>query len=1187
MFFKMLAFEWRYFTRQVSFIVTCSVFFLLPFLAMTIDNVQIGSGGNVNFNSPHALLYQTIILGIFSMFLVVNFVANSAIRNETTNMHEIIYTKPINPLSYRLGRFMGAFLVCVTVFAFVPLGMFLGSIMPWLDAERLGPINLSFYFTPFLLFSVTTLFVLATIFYAVALRFKSNIAVYLVALMLFILYSVSDQIFTDPAQNQMLALLDPFAINTVNEFTEYWTPDQKNSQLVGLEGVILTNRLFWAAFGILCLFVFGKLFKPLGLPETKRKVKQTESEERVVAGTLNITHQFETGANLMQFMRRLKFEIRQIILSPAFPILILFSAFSLIAQLVDPIGIYGAQNWPLTKFMVELINQSFSLSVLIIVTYYTAEIVWRERTTGIGDIVDSMPVKNLTLWLSKLMAVCLVIVTLVLVAMATTILAQLAKGFGDIDIGQYLVSLFYFNVYPFLLMTVLAFFIQALSPGKYIGMLIFIAYIFVSLVLFSLGLEHNMFNYAASPQLSYSDMNGYGWHMQTQHAYMFYWTALAVVLGLVSYGMWHRGPESLFKDKLAGLSYQLGRTGQVIAVIAFIAFLGTGGYIHYNTTVLNNFISSDDGMDRRAAYEKEFGQYADDPFPMIKKVDIDVAIFPKQRRVEASAMLEIENTSEQPIERFLVTIPQYSSDVLVSIDGGQLGDIDSIYNHAWFDFEQPLMPGEKRSASLAITRSHQGFKDGGEDSTLVENGTFINNFELFPSFGVNQQYYLTEQHERRKRDLPPPQRAYALEDTSRYNETFFGPGVGHVDFSATLSTSSDQVAIAPGYLTREWQQDGRNYFRYEMDAPMINFFSMMSARLEKQEQVHNGIELAVYYHPSHAFNIERMFESMRDSLDYFNREFGPYQHKQMRIIEFPGYRTFAQSFANTVPYSERIGFITDIRDNSEIDPVYYITAHEVAHQWFGHQLAGANVQGAAILSESLSQYAALLVMEQKYGEDKLRKFLTYELDSYLRGRGQEIIAEMPMLRSENQQYIHYRKGSVVMMALRHRLGEEPLNKALFGLIEEHRYATENLPTTLDLVAAIKQNAPASTHDFIDQQFNQITLYDLKLESVQMEQNAEGQYLVDLTVNTRQVIADEKGAEEATPFSDEVEIVLFKHDPDDFSADNEIIYRKKHLLGDGEQQLQILLDEKPQFVGIDPFIRFIDRNTSDNVLRISD
>ena len=1186
MFFKMLAFEWRYFTRQVSFIVTCSVFFLLPFLAMTIENVQIGSGGNVNFNSPHALLYQIIILGIFSMFLVVNFIANSAIRNESTHMHEIIYTKPINPFSYRLGRFMGAFLVCVTVFAFVPLGLLLGSLMPWLDAERIGPVNLSYYFFPFLLFSITTLFVLSTIFYAVALRFKSNMAVYLVAVMLFILYSVSDQIFTDPAQNQMLALLDPFAINTVNEFTEYWTPAQKNSQVVTAEGVILTNRLFWAGFGLLCLFGLGNLFKPLGLTNKKSKVKPVIANESVSLGGLNIQHKFQSGSDFAQFLRRLKFEVRQIILSPAFPILMIFSAFTLIAQVIDPSGLYGAQNWPLTKFMTQLIDRSFSLALLIIITYYTAEIVWRERTTGIGDIVDSMPVKNITLWSSKLLAVNVVVISLAFIGMFTTVVVQLSKGYFDLEISQYLTSLVYFSIYPWMLMSVLAFFIQALSPGKYIGMLIFVAFILVSIVLASVEVEHNMFNYAAAPILSYSDMNAYGWYMHTQHAYMLYWTALAIVFGMISYGMWHRGPESTLKYKFASLSYQLGRSGTLVATVAFVLFLGAGGYIHYNTKMVNTFVSSVESFDVRADYEKQFSQYQDDANPMIKKVDIDVAIYPKLRRIDASARLEVINASDAPIEKFLVTIPRHSSGITVEMDGGALGEIDERFNHAWFTLNKPLMPGEKRSASIAITRSHTGFKDSNEDATLVENGTFINNYELFPFFGVNQSYYLTEQHERRKRDLAPPQRAYLLEDSSRYDETFFGAGIGHIEFSATLSTSGDQTAIAPGYLQREWQQDGRNYFRYEMDAPMINFFSMMSARLEKKTEMHNGVELAVYYHASHAFNLERMFESMRDSIDYFNREFGPYQHKQLRIIEFPSYRRFAQSFANTVPYSEDIGFVSDIRNTDEIDPVYYVTAHEVAHQWFGHQLAGANVQGAAILSESLSQYAALLVMEEKYGEDKIRKFLTYELDSYLRGRGQEIIAEMPMLRSENQQYIHYRKGSVVMMALRHRMGEKPLNTALFELLEKHRYATKSLPTTLDLVAALKRNAPQDVHSFIDQQFNQITLYDLKLEAVSAEQTDNGQYSVALTINARQFVADEKGSEQSVPFSDEVEVVLFSQDPDDFSTENEILYRSKHLLTDGEQVLEIIMNDQPAFAGLDPFIRYIDRNTSDNVLRIS-
>lgn len=57
-----------------------------------------------------------------------------------------------------------------------------------------------------------------------------------------------------------------------------------------------------------------------------------------------------------------------------------------------------------------------------------------------------------------------------------------------------------------------------------------------------------------------------------------------------------------------------------------------------------------------------------------------------------------------------------------------------------------------------------------------------------------------------------------------------------------------------------------------------------------------------------------------------------------------------------------------------------MTAHEVAHQWWGHQVGAANVQGSAIISESLSQYSALMIMEKKYGPEKIRKFLKYELD---------------------------------------------------------------------------------------------------------------------------------------------------------------------------------------------------------------
>jgi ABC-2 type transport system permease protein len=367
-----------------------------------------------------------------------------------------------------------------------------------------------------------------------------------------------------------------------------------------------------------------------------------------------------------------------------------------------------------------------------------------------------------------------------------------------------------------------------------------------------------------------------------------------------------------------------------------------------------------------------------------------------------------------------------------------------------------------------------------------------------------------------------------------------------------------------------------------MDAPMVNFFNIMSADLQVKSQIHKGVEIAVYYHHEHAWNVERMMEASKDSLDLFSEAFGPYQHRQLRIIEFPGYRSFAQSFANTVPYSERIGFITDLRDKSNIDPVYYITAHEVAHQWFGHQLNAANVQGSAILSEALSQYAALLVMQKKYGEDKIRKFLTFELDSYLRGRTQESIGEMPFMRAENQQYIHYRKGSVVMMAIADRIGIEALNLALAGLIEQYKFSTELQPTTLDLLTAIKAQSDPSHHDFIDQQFSQITLYDIRLSDATMSEQEDGQYAVSLSIEASQFAANSEGEETEQVFSDYVDIVLFSEDPDDFAQENKILYRQKHLLEQGSNELTINVPSKAKYAAVDPFVRFIDRESRDNV-----
>ena len=183
-----------------------------------------------------------------------------------------------------------------------------------------------------------------------------------------------------------------------------------------------------------------------------------------------------------------------------------------------------------------------------------------------------------------------------------------------------------------------------------------------------------------------------------------------------------------------------------------------------------------------------------------------------------------------------------------------------------------------------------------------------------------------------------------------------------------------------------------------------------------------------------------MLASSRPGLDYYETHFSPYQFRQFRIMEFPRYRTFAQSFSNTVPFSEAIGFITRLRKPTDVDLTYFVTAHELGHQWWGHQLVGGRVEGSNMMSETLAQYSAYMVMQQKYGKDYMHRVLRYFLDRYLRGRAGEVRHEPPLALVQREPYVWYDKGGQIMYTLADYIGEEQIDRALHNFLMRYRYA---------------------------------------------------------------------------------------------------------------------------------------------------
>jgi aminopeptidase N len=503
-----------------------------------------------------------------------------------------------------------------------------------------------------------------------------------------------------------------------------------------------------------------------------------------------------------------------------------------------------------------------------------------------------------------------------------------------------------------------------------------------------------------------------------------------------------------------------------------------------------------------------------------------------------------------------------------------------------YRFAEPLAPGARTRLDFTSEVWRRGFANREAATDVVANGTFVNNATFAPVIGMSRFGLLTDRTQRRRQGLPDELRMARLDDSAAQQRNYIG--ADWVNARITISTAADQVPVAPGDKVSDVIKDGRRIAVFQSPAPILNFFSVQSARYAEARDRAGKVALSVYHDPRHAWNVPGMLKAMKASLAYYERHFGPYQFGYARIIEFPGYESFAQAFAGTMPYSESIGFAADVRDPETIDYVSYVTAHELAHQYWAHQVIGADMQGATLLSETLAQYSALMVMKQLYGEDKIRRFLKFELDRYLDGRKGDVLGEQPLARVENQQHLHYRKGSLVMYLLQHRLGEERVNRALARLVERFRFKGAPFPRSLDLIAELRKEATTPEDQaLITDLFEKITVYDLKAREAVSRRGADGRWRTRITIEAGKFYADSKGVERPAQLTESIEVGVFVERPGAGAFDKaDVLAMQRHTLRSGRQVVEVVTARKPAFAGVDPYNFIIDRDSDDNLVPVT-
>lgn len=1207
MILSIAAFEFRRRLRLVSTYIYFLVFFALAFLFVLMSGgafpsatVDFGTGGKILVTSPFALNLIITYVSFFGIITIAAIAGQATFQDVDSNSTAFFYTAPITKFDYLAGRFLGALAIQFVIFSSVGLGAFAASRTPWLDPARVGAQMPYAYLQPYFTLVIPNLIFISAIFFSLAALGRKMLPVYAGSVILLVGYFAATQLNTDLTVSRLVGLLDPFGGNAVAYLTQYWTPFQRNTQLVPMTGVLLWNRILWFALGA-AILVFTYFRFSFTYAASKRSRKQQPELASDLAEALPVTMaralpQVHTTFSLSDSFRELlsltRLQFAETIKNVFFFVLLLAGALFAILSAIGATSPLSTPVYPVTWRMIDLGGGGFSIFILAIVTFYSGELVWRERDARLNQIMDALPVRRWVLFASKLFALMLVQVLLVLVVMLCGLLVQFAHGYHHFEFGLYFKALFGNQLITYWILCVLAFLVHTIVNNKYVGHFVMVLYFIVAIALPQMNFQDYLYRVGQSPTPVYSDMNGYGPYAAPMFWFHLYWGIGAILLAILVNLLWVRGMETDWRNRLRLARARL--TKPAVAGFAMFAglFIATGSWIFYNTHVRNRYLDTLGNQRDRAQYELKYNQYASLPQPRLTDIQVNVDLYPEKRLATFRGTEWLENKTDQPIDQIAITlwpedvevIPRPRIDIqTLTFDGGQTPVIeDAKLGFYLYRLSRPLAPHERIALNFALSYPNPGFVNANPNGDIVENGSFPNG-SYIPFIGYFQDITLIDDSVRHRFGLGKFPGLPKLEDVAARQNNYVSTDADWVHFEGTVSTSPDQTAILPGYLQKEWTENGRRYFHYKADSPILSgIFSVNSARYAVKRDRWNGVNLEIYYHPSHTYDLDRMMLGMKSALEYCTTSFSPFQFKQVRIIEFPRYGTFAESFPNTIPFSEAIGFITyvDQKKKDAINLPFFVTSHEVAHQWWGHQVVSANTEGATAIVETLAQYTALMVMQHTYGADSMKKFLRYQLDGYLRGRAQERNEEKPLIRVQpNQGYIHYNKGGLVMYALQDAIGEDRVSQALAAMVKDYAFKSAPYPTSLDLVRYLKSVTPPEFQYLYEDWFETITIFDNRAVKATYTELPDKKYQVHLTVEAKKYRADGKGQEHTIPIHDLIDIGIL-------DSEGKFLYLQKHEITKDTEDFTVTVDRQPAQAGIDPLIKLIDRNPDDNTIAVT-
>ncbi len=1192
---KIFRYEFAYLAGRLS----TQLYFIVLFLFTLIMNGLTTPGDGVYANNTFHITATVVIGALLWLVMGASITGEAAARDVQVRMHHLTYTTPVTKLHYLGGRFLAALVVNALLVLSLPVGVLFSFHLFGMDEGGLLPFRPSAYFNVYFLLALPTVFIATALQFGFAALSRQVMTSYLASLLL----AIFAQVFAIAAATlfgdwDLVKLLDPVGVTGIlgNEL-QTWTPTEKNTRLVSLQGFFLWNRVLWSAAAVLLLWLTYTRFS-FSHVETKswwsrflrqpKPMTKTLTENFVTRATAisipQVEQTFGYATGLRQVLTIAGSSFTKIAKHPAG--LLLVGVLALASALFGSriLTQFGIPLLPTTSQVLHYLATPLTnlgtpwLVMPLLLMYFVGELVWRERAAGINDLTDTAPVPDWVLFTGKFLGFGLVVLVWMVFLLAGGIGMQLGMGYHQLEIGLYLQVLFGLQLVDYLLFALLSFAIHVVVNQKSIAhLLVLLVFGFMAFPS-AFQVEHNLLIFGAGPEWNYTDMRGFGQTLGPWLHFKLYWLAWALLLAVAARMLWPRGREQglLSRIKLAPKRFN-GSTAWV-ASIGLILLFAVGSFIFYNTNVLNEYVTVSESLERQAAYERQYSRYRNAPQPQLTATKLHVEIYPDKQQADINATYTLVNRESLPIDTIHIGSGSGFEPVAIRFNQVSIPVVeDKKLGHYMYALQKPLQPGDSLQLNFAVHYHQRGFQQKNNKALVVEGGTYFTNFDLLPVIGY-QSYREIRDAVLRKKYLPAAKPAMpSLYDTAAQKKPF---STTQSSLEAVIGTTKGEVAVAPGAFQQTWTKGDRRYFHYKTEGSIGGEFAILSGKYTVKEESWNNIAIKLYYHPDHAQNTARMLRSVKASLAYYTESFGAYPYHQFTLVERAGTVSGATADAGIVYYGEQYPLLNPDDSPEGFDLPYYILAHEVAHQWWGMaRLSPANVEGAGVLIEGLSVYAGMQVLEKAYGKGHLQKYVDYLHSSYEMPRS---LSTTSLLRA-NEDFLYYRKGGLAMHALSRYVGKDKINGALRALLQKQASGALRHPTTLHLYEELQKVTPDSLHYLLHDLFKENTYWRLKTKGIAAAKTGDGNWQVKLKVEAQKVIVDATGMEHNVPMNDWLEVGLYEegkrlHEP---------LYLQMHRIGSGEQTISITVPRKPGHGGIDPNHLLIDLRRDDNVKYLAD